>query len=181
VLTPYEQEMLAGKTRHSKRIAMERLVKFAEGMGSKRMVPICSAHLFDDHQSRDYTVGAWPHLRSLRRWGQTVVVLDHVESTAMGDDLVDDEGMPWHYAVMASARAVYKGMIPVHEKPKKDGCRCYSNVYPVQTHLAPPKLGEYLVTSESNAAAYSNIMNRGTGETGSGEHGAVCCNHGCHA
>ncbi len=157
VLTPYEQEMLAGKHGTPKRIAMERLVKFAEGMGSKRMVPICSAHLFDDHQSRDYTVGAWPAFEEFATMGATVVVPTTVESTAMGDDLVDDEGMPWHYAVMASARAVYKGMIPVHENLKKMGAVVIPTCIPY-AHLAPPKLGEYLVTSESNAAAYSNIM-----------------------
>lgn len=156
-LTPYEQEMLAGKHGRPKQVAMERLVKFAEGMGSKRMVPICSAHLFDDHQSRDYTVGAWPAFEEFASMGAKVVVPTTVESTAMGDDLVDDKGMPWHYSVMAPAREVFKGMVPVHENLKNMGATVIPTCIPY-AHLAPPKFGEYLVTSESNAAAYSNIM-----------------------
>jgi hypothetical protein len=89
--------------------------------------------------------------------GAKVVVPTTVESTAMGDDLVDDQGMPWHYKVMAPAREVYRGMVPVHDNLKAMGAVVIPTCIPY-AHLSPPKFCEYLATSESNAAAYSNIM-----------------------
>jgi predicted aconitase/predicted aconitase with swiveling domain len=156
-LTPDEEEMLAGRHGQAKQIAMERLVKFGCGMGSARMVKIRSAHVFSDWKSQGLTIGAWPIYEEFAALGARVVVPTTLESTFMADELVDDQGMPWHYQVKTPAREVYAALKPVHEALQAIGVQVIPTCIPYM-HLTPPRFGEPHVTSESNHAAYSNIM-----------------------
>jgi len=156
-LTPDEKEMLAGRHGQAKQTAMQRLVEFGWGMGSARMVKIRSAHVFSDWKTRNLTIGAWPIYEEFAALGAQVVVPTTVESTVMADELVDDPGMPWHYKVMTPAREVYASMQPVHEVLQAMGVQVIPTCIPYM-HLTPPRFGEAHVTSESNHAAYANIM-----------------------
>jgi predicted aconitase/predicted aconitase with swiveling domain len=156
-LAPYEEEMLQGKHGQARQAAMERLVEFGWGMGSTRMVKIRSAHVFSDWKTRGIVIGAWPIYEEFASLGARVAVPTTVESTFMADELVDDQGMPWHYQVKTPAREVYALMQPVHEALKAMGVLVIPTCIPYM-HLTPPRFGEAHATSESNHAAYSNIM-----------------------
>ncbi|HAY22451.1 MAG TPA: hypothetical protein DCY27_09865 [Desulfobacterales bacterium] len=156
-LTFYEEEMLYGKHGRAKQAAMERLVEFGQGMASKRMVPICSAHVFSDWKNYDLVIGSWPLYEEFAALGAKVAVPTTVESTVMADELVHDQGMPWHYQVMMPAGEVYAAMRPVHEALKDMGVQVIPTCIPYM-HLTPPRFGEFHVTAESNHAAYANIM-----------------------
>jgi len=156
-LTPYEQEMLAGKHGKAKQVAMERLVKFGQGMGSGKMAKICSAHVFSDWKTRDLVIGAWPIFEEFAELDAKVVVPTTVESTFMADELVDDPGMPWHYKVRTPAREVYDAMKPVHDNLQSMGAHVIPTCIPYM-HMSVARFGECHVTSESNHAAYTNTM-----------------------
>ena len=91
VLNVHETEMLNGKFGKAKQLAMERLVKFAQGLGSKKMVPVVSAHVFCDWKTTDLTSGAWPMYEEFAKMDARVAVPTTMESTFMADDMVDDE------------------------------------------------------------------------------------------
>jgi len=156
-LSTYQAEMLDGRHGKAKQLAMERLVKFGQGMGSKRMVRIRSAHIFCDWKTDDLTAGAWPLYEEFANLGAKVVVPATMESTWMADDLVDDEGMPWHYVVKTSAHEVYKATKSVNDCLQSMGVHIVPTCIPYM-HLNVPRFGECHATSESNAAAYSNAM-----------------------
>lgn len=75
----------------------------------------------------------------------------------MADELVDDEGMPWHYLVKTPARKVHEATKFVNDMLRRMGVHIIPTCIPYM-HLSVPRFGEYHVTSESNAAAYSNTM-----------------------
>ena len=75
----------------------------------------------------------------------------------MADELVDDEGMPWHYLVKTPAREVHEATKFVNDMLRRMGVHIIPTCIPYM-HLSVPRFGEYHVTSESNAAAYSNTM-----------------------
>ena len=156
-LTAYEQEMLAGKHGKAKQVAMERLVKFGQGMGSTKMARICSAHVFSDWEKQGLVIGAWPIFKEFAELGAKVAVPTTVESTFMADELVDDLGMPWHYKARTSARDVYDAMKPVHDNLKSMGVHVIPTCIPYM-HMSVARFGECHVTSESNHAAYTNTM-----------------------
>ncbi len=156
-LTPDEREMLQGRHGRAKQVAMERLVEFGWGMGSARMVKIRSAHVFCDQKTRGLASGGWPLYEEFAALGAKVVVPTTLESTFMADELVDDQGMPFHYQVKTPAREVYAAVKPVHEALQTMGVQVIPTCIPYM-HLTPPRFGEALATSESNHAAYSNIM-----------------------
>ena len=105
-LNSHEQEMLAGKHGKAKQVAMERLVKFGQGMGSTKMARIRSAHVFSDWKTEGLVIGAWPIYEEFAKLDAKVVIPTTLESTFMADELVDDLGMPWHYKTRTSARDV---------------------------------------------------------------------------
>ncbi len=156
-LTTYEEEMLRGRHGRAKQVAMERLVEFGWGMGSARMVKIRSAHVFCDWKTRGLASGAWPLYEEFAALGARVVVPTTLESTFIADELLDDQGMPWHYQVKTPARDVYAAIKPVHEALQAMGVQVIPTCIPYM-HLTPPRFGEAHATSESNHAAYSNIM-----------------------
>ena len=156
-LTPYEEEMLAGKHGKAKQVAMERLVKFGQGMGSTRMAGIRSAHVFSDWKTRDLAIGAWPIFEEFAKLDAKVVMPTTLESTFMADELVDDLGMPWHYKTRTSAREVYDAMKPVHDNLQSMGVHVIPTCIPYM-HMSVARYGECHVTSESNHAAYTNTM-----------------------
>lgn len=157
LLTPYEQEMLDGRHGKAKQSAMQRLVRFGQGMGSKRMIRIRSAHVFSDWKTSDLTAGAWPLYEEFANLGAKVAVPATMESTIMADDLVDDHGMPWYYVVKTPAREVYERTKPVNDCLQSMGVHIVPTCIPYM-HLSVPRFGECHATSESNAAAYSNTM-----------------------
>lgn len=156
-LSPYEEEMLQGGHGQAKQVAMARLLEFGWGMGSARMVQIRSAHVFSDWKSHGLVIGAWPLYEEFASLGARVVAPTTVESTLIADELVHDQGMPWHYHVMTPAGEVYAAMQPVHEALQAMGAQVIPTCIPYM-HLTPPRFGEFHVTSESNHAAYANIM-----------------------
>ena len=156
-LTPYEKEMLDGKHGKAKQVAMERLVKFGQGMGSRRMARIRSAHVFSDWKTQGLVIGAWPIYEEFAKLNAKVVIPTTVESTFMADELVDDTGMPWHYKVRTPAREVYEAMKPVHDNLQSMGVHVIPTCIPYM-HMSIPRYGECHVTSESNHAAYANTM-----------------------
>ncbi len=81
-LTPYEEEMLSGKHGPARQAAMERLVQFGQGMGSRKMARIRSAHVFSDWKTEGLVIGAWPIYEEFARLGAKVVVPTTVESTS---------------------------------------------------------------------------------------------------
>lgn len=156
-LTPDEEEMLQGRHGRAKQVAMERLVEFGWGMNSTRMVKIRSAHVFCDWKTLGLTTGAWPLYEEFAALGARVVVPTTLESTFMADELVDDQGMPWHYRVKTPAGEVNDAIKPVHEALQAIGVQVIPTCIPYM-HLTPPRFGEAHATSESNHAAYSNTM-----------------------
>jgi hypothetical protein len=156
-LTPHEEEMLSGKQGQAKQAAMERLVKFGQGMGSRRMVRVRSAHVFSDWKAEGIVIGAWPIYEEFAKLGAKVVVPTTVESTFVDDELVDDTEMPWHFKVRTPAREVYEAMKPVHDNLKAMGVHLIPTCIPYM-HMSVPRFGECHVTSESNHAAYTNTM-----------------------
>ncbi|MDP8248978.1 MAG: aconitase X [Candidatus Tritonobacter lacicola] len=157
VLSNNEQAMLDGKQGEAKKMAMERLVAFAHGMGSRRMVPIRSAHVFSDLKTNELTIGAWPIFEQFAKLGARVIVPTTVESTFMAEEKVDDPRMPWHYKVKTPAEDIYNLMKPVHDDLRSMGAMVIPTCIPYM-HLNVPRFGEYHVTSESNHAANANIM-----------------------
>jgi len=157
VLNVHETEMLNGKFGKAKQLAMERLVKFAQGLGSKKMVPVVSAHVFCDWKTTDLTSGAWPMYEEFAKMDARVAVPTTMESTFMADDMVDDEDMPWHFKVKTPAREVYEKTKFVNDKLQSMGIYVIPTCIPYM-HLNTPRFGEFHATSESNHAAYSNIM-----------------------
>jgi cis-L-3-hydroxyproline dehydratase len=157
VLTKNEQEMLDGKQGEAKRLAMERLVKFAHGMGAKRMVSICSAHVFSDLKTDGLTVGAWPIYEHFANLQAKVVVPTTAQSSFISEEAVNDNRMPWHYKEQTPPEEVYKLMKPVNDDLQSMGVMVIPTCIPYM-HLNVPRFGEYLVTSESNHAANANIM-----------------------
>lgn len=156
-LTPYEEEMLSGKHGKARQTAMERLVTFAQGMGSRKMAKVQSAHIFSDAKCAGLTIGAWPTYEAFAAMGARFAVPTTVESTLIADELVDDSGMPWHFKVRAPAREVFAPVDRVHETLLSMGAIVIPTCIPYM-HLTPPRFGEVHVTSESNHAAYANIM-----------------------
>jgi len=156
-LTPHETEMLEGKHGMAIQTAMERLVRFGQGMGSARMVQVRSAHVFSDWKTHDQAIGAWPMFEEFAKMGAKVVVPTTVESTFMADELVDDEGMPWHYKARIPAREVLALLKPVHDNLASMGAHIIPTCIPYM-HLSVPRFGEGHATSESNHAAYINTM-----------------------
>ncbi len=156
-LTSHEQEMLAGKRGKAKQVAMERLVKFGQGMGSTKMAKIRSAHVFSDWKTEGLVIGAWPIYEEFAKLDAKVAVPTTLESTFIADELVDDLGMPWHYKVRTPARKVYEAMKPVHDNLKSMGVHVIPTCIPYM-HMSVARFGECHVTSESNHAAYTNTM-----------------------
>ena len=156
-LTSYEQEMLTGQHGKARQVAMERLIKFGQGMGSRRMAKIRSAHVFSDWKTEGLVIGAWPIYEEFAKLGAKVAIPTTVESAFMADELVDDPEMPWHYKVRTPAREVYEAMKPVHENLKSMGVHVIPTCIPYM-HMSVSRYGECHVTSESNHAAYTNTM-----------------------
>ncbi len=156
-LTPYETEMLNGTHGKGKQIAMERLVKFGQAVESKRMIKICSAHIFSDWKTDRITIGAWPVYEEFAALNPKVAVPTTIESGFMCEELVDDPGMPWHYKAKITPSEVYKGVKPVIDCLRSIGAIPIPTCIPYM-HLSIPKYNEYHVTSESNHAAYINTM-----------------------
>ncbi len=149
--------MLHGKHGAAKQVAMERLVEFGWSLGSTRMLPIRSAHLFSDWKTEGIAVGAWPTYDKFAAMGARFVVPTTVESTFMAEEMVDDPGMPWHFKVRTPARDVLAAMQPVDDALRLMGAIIIPSCIPYM-HMTPPRFGEIHTTSESNQAAYSNIM-----------------------
>ena len=126
-------------------------------MGSTKMAKIRSAHVFSDWKTEGLVIGAWPIYEEFAKLGAKVAVPTTLESTFMADELVDDLGMPWHYKVRTPAREVYEAMKPVHDNLQSMGVHVIPTCIPYM-HMSVARFGECHVTSESNHAAYTNIM-----------------------
>ena len=137
-LTSHEEEMLEGKHGKAKQVAMARLVKFGQGMGSTKMARICSAHVFSDWERQDLVIGAWPIFKEFAEMDAKVVMPTTVESTFMADELVDDPGMPWHYKTRTSARDVYDAMKPVHDNLQSMGAYVIPTCIPYMPIISCP-------------------------------------------
>lgn len=156
-LTPYEREMLDGKHGKAKQLAMERLVKFGCAVGAKRMSKIRSAHIFSDWEHPYYAMGAWPLYKEFAALGAKVAIPTTLQSSSIADDLIDDEGMPWHYKVFMPARDGYPFLKIVNDILRSMGVHIIPTCIPYM-HLSIPRIGECHVWCESNAAAYGNAM-----------------------
>ena len=157
VLTSYEQEMLHGKHGKGKQVAMERLVKFGQGVGAKRMAKLRSAHVFGDHKSEFMTAGAWPLFEEFVAMDAKVVIPTTFQCTFIAEELVDDPGMPWNFKPLLPARDVYTGVKVVNDMARALGMTMIPTCIPYM-HLSVPRIGEMHAWMESNAAAFGNVM-----------------------
>ena len=157
VLTPYEQDMLDGKHGQAKQVAMERLVKFGQGVGAKRMVKLRSAHVFGDNKNPFMTAGTWPLYEEFAAMGARVAIPTTFQCTFIADELVDDPGMPWNFKPLMPAHELYAGVKAVNDLGMAMGMIMVPTCIPY-THLSVPRFREVHAWMESNAAAFGNVM-----------------------